>query len=383
MADYGLVWVVLALFKARRRGPDRRRAIGALGVAGFSSLCHRARVKSAVQRQRPEEHLDVAVRTPTSSSFPSGHTLAAFCTAFALAESPAETAAYVGFAGAVAISRVHLRAHHPSDVVGGAAIGSVLGLATAPRGQPGDAGQPPPSPAIGEGERQGNGTAGLPVETTMKPFAVTWDYRCPFARNAHEHLLAGLADGADWDVTFLPFTLSQGHVPEGGTPVWDDPAKFKDLVALAAGVVVRDQYPEQFGDGAPCPVRGPPRRGARHPGRRGGRRRSRRRRRPGRQGPGRGGQRRPDRRDPAGPPSRRSTNGAVFGVPTFIVDGRAVFVRLMSRPQGDAALARRTIERRRAADGRAARPQRVQVHHARALSPEQARQRSSPNGPWR
>jgi protein-disulfide isomerase-like protein with CxxC motif len=35
---------------------------------------------------------------------------------------------------------------------------------------------------------------------------------------------------------------------------------------------------------------------------------------------------------------------SVFGVPTFVVDGRAVFVRLMSRPQGDAALARRTIE---------------------------------------
>jgi hypothetical protein len=35
---------------------------------------------------------------------------------------------------------------------------------------------------------------------------------------------------------------------------------------------------------------------------------------------------------------------SVFGVPTFVVDGRAVFVRLMSRPQGDAVLARRTIE---------------------------------------
>jgi len=34
----------------------------------------------------------------------------------------------------------------------------------------------------------------------------------------------------------------------------------------------------------------------------------------------------------------------VFGVPTFVMDDRAVFVRLMSRPHGDAALARRTIE---------------------------------------
>ena len=82
----------------------------------------------------------------------------------------------------------------------------------------------------------------------MKPFAVTWDYRCPFARNAHEHLAVALADGADWQVTFLPFSLSQVHVPEGGTPVWDDPAKAKDLLAPAVGVVVRDRYPERFLD---------------------------------------------------------------------------------------------------------------------------------------
>ena len=132
LADYGIVWVVLALFKARRRGPDRRRAIVSLAIAGFSSLFTVRGVKSAVTRERPGEHLDVAVRTPTSSSFPSGHTLAAYCTAFDLAESPVETAVYVGFASAVAISRVHLRAHHPSDVVGGAVIGSVLGLGLRP-----------------------------------------------------------------------------------------------------------------------------------------------------------------------------------------------------------------------------------------------------------
>jgi hypothetical protein len=177
----------------------------------------------------------------------------------------------------------------------------------------------------------------------MKPFAVTWDYRCPFARNAHEHIVAGLADGADWDVTFLPFSLSQGHVPEGGTPVWDDPKKFEDLVALAAGVVVRDRYPAQFGAVHLALFT------ARHD-----------------EGL--------DIREPkvvagildaAGVPGddvlaevetggpidgiRRAHQQAVdewsvFGVPTFIVEGKAVFVRLMSRPGGDAALARNTIE---------------------------------------
>lgn len=132
LADYGLIWVVLAGLKARRRGPDRRRAIVALAAAGFSSLIVSRVVKQEVERQRPDDHLEASVRTPSSSSFPSGHTLAAFCTAFVLANSDAETVANVGFATAVAVSRVHLRAHHPTDVLGGAAIGSVLGLGLRP-----------------------------------------------------------------------------------------------------------------------------------------------------------------------------------------------------------------------------------------------------------
>ncbi len=132
LADYGLIWVLLAGVKARRRGADRRRAVVALATAGFSSLIVSRMVKAAVERQRPEDHLDATVRTPTSSSFPSGHTLAAFCTAFVLGDSEAGTAANVGFAAAVAASRVHLRAHHPTDVIGGAVIGSVLGLGLRP-----------------------------------------------------------------------------------------------------------------------------------------------------------------------------------------------------------------------------------------------------------
>jgi undecaprenyl-diphosphatase len=132
LADYGLIWVALALLKARRRGPNRRRAVFALATAGFSSLIVSRIVKAAVARERPEDHLEATVRTPTSTSFPSGHTLAAFCTAFVLADSDRQTVANVGFATAVAASRVHLRAHHPTDVIGGAAIGSVLGLGLRP-----------------------------------------------------------------------------------------------------------------------------------------------------------------------------------------------------------------------------------------------------------
>jgi 2-hydroxychromene-2-carboxylate isomerase len=80
----------------------------------------------------------------------------------------------------------------------------------------------------------------------MKPFAVTWDYRCPFARNAHEHVVTALQAGADWDVDFVAFSLSQGHREEGDPPVWEDPAKARDLLAMQAGIVVRDRYPDLF-----------------------------------------------------------------------------------------------------------------------------------------
>ena len=77
-------------------------------------------------------------------------------------------------------------------------------------------------------------------------FAVTWDYRCPFARNVHEHLLFGLEHGADWDVHFLPFSLSQTKVEHGDTDVWDQPSKDSGLLALQVGVVVRDTLPDRF-----------------------------------------------------------------------------------------------------------------------------------------
>jgi 2-hydroxychromene-2-carboxylate isomerase len=79
-----------------------------------------------------------------------------------------------------------------------------------------------------------------------RSFAVTWDYRCPFARNVHEHVLAGLDAGADWDVTFVPFSLGQVHVAEGEPPIWDRPEEDTGLWALQAGVAVRDHFGDRF-----------------------------------------------------------------------------------------------------------------------------------------
>ena len=57
--------------------------------------------------------------------------------------------------------------------------------------------------------------------TDRTAFAVTWDYRCPFARNAHEHVVAGLRAGAPMGRHFVPFSLGQVHVEEGEPDIWE------------------------------------------------------------------------------------------------------------------------------------------------------------------
>lgn len=80
----------------------------------------------------------------------------------------------------------------------------------------------------------------------MTSFSLSFDYRCPFAKNIHLHVLKALEAGADLDVRFVPWTLSQGHREEGSPDVWDDPMYDEDLLSLAASVSVRDQQPALF-----------------------------------------------------------------------------------------------------------------------------------------
>ena len=176
-------------------------------------------------------------------------------------------------------------------------------------------------------------------------FGITFDYLCPFARNANEHVVTALHGGADWDVDWVPYSLAQGHVEEGQADVWDldEPDQASGILALRVGLVVRDQYPAQFLDAHEALF------AARHDD---------------------GG----DLKDPeviagalraAGLDAdavlteardgqvleqlRKEHDAAVrdhhvWGVPTFIAGDRAVFVRLLDRPEGDAAKATRSIE---------------------------------------
>jgi hypothetical protein len=178
----------------------------------------------------------------------------------------------------------------------------------------------------------------------MPSFSVTWDYLCPFARNAHEHLATALRAGADWDVHFRFFSLAQAHVPQGGAPVWDQPLTSPGVLAGLAGLVVRERDPEHFLDAHMALF------GARHDQALDLRDRevvARALDAAGLDGAG-------IVEDAAGGWAAQRAQAEheesvqrwdVFGVPTFISGDKAVFVRLMNRPEGDAKLAERNIER--------------------------------------
>ena len=83
-----------------------------------------------------------------------------------------------------------------------------------------------------------------------RTIAVTFDYRCPFAYNGNAAVVRAIQEGAlaDVDFRFVPFSLDQVHVEEGETPVWErDPdQRGSGVRALLYGIALRDRHPEEF-----------------------------------------------------------------------------------------------------------------------------------------
>lgn len=91
-------------------------------------------LKGMIRRPRPyHHHRAIRIQVPPLDefSFPSGHTLQAVSmTIVATAWYPVLAWILVPFAGLVALSRVVLGLHYPSDVAAAALIGSVIGVAS-------------------------------------------------------------------------------------------------------------------------------------------------------------------------------------------------------------------------------------------------------------
>ena len=129
LGDFSLLWHIAGTTEALRG--EERKAVTLAAALGVESVLINGVVKSCFRRDRPvwDQHRHRRLRKPRSSSFPSGHATSAFMAATVLGagRSPATKAVWYGAATAVAASRVHVKIHHASDVVGGAVIGLATG----------------------------------------------------------------------------------------------------------------------------------------------------------------------------------------------------------------------------------------------------------------
>jgi undecaprenyl-diphosphatase len=130
VGDHGMIWVMLGALRGLRGDHHWRAAVRVGAGVGIESIVVNAGIKSLFRRRRPvvDAPRPFPLRIPLTSSFPSGHATSAFCAATLLADrDPGLAPLYFAAATVVALSRIHVKIHHASDVVGGIAIGLALG----------------------------------------------------------------------------------------------------------------------------------------------------------------------------------------------------------------------------------------------------------------
>lgn len=125
--EHGAAWIALGVAGVAldpREGARRRWATGLAGVA--AAYLTNTSVKQVARRARPDfADLPPLIKTPGPLSFPSSH-------------SASSAAAVVGYSGLVpaapltvlastmAVSRVYLGVHYPSDIAAGATLGTLV-----------------------------------------------------------------------------------------------------------------------------------------------------------------------------------------------------------------------------------------------------------------
>jgi undecaprenyl-diphosphatase len=131
----GWLWLLCGLLLVAEGEGRGYRALEAGLLSAICGISLFRVLKSAVRRKRPcniEPHCWSKLLPPDQFSFPSGHTLTAFAVAISLSSFyPGYAPILLICAASIAVSRIVLGMHFLTDVVAGAAIGTVIGMVSA------------------------------------------------------------------------------------------------------------------------------------------------------------------------------------------------------------------------------------------------------------
>ncbi|MDR0915599.1 MAG: phosphatase PAP2 family protein [Oscillospiraceae bacterium] len=131
IGDFGGLWVAALVVMFVRR-PWREFAVRYGCGLGVAAITANLLLKLPIARPRPFSvlpQLIPLIKPPTDFSFPSGHTSLAFAAAYGLAHAFGAKVGVPAFAVAsvIAVSRVYVGVHFPSDVAAGVVVGLLCG----------------------------------------------------------------------------------------------------------------------------------------------------------------------------------------------------------------------------------------------------------------
>jgi membrane-associated phospholipid phosphatase len=126
--EHSLGWLAAATLGALLQ-PSRRRAWMAAGVGAFAAHAAAVLIKRVVRRERPHHPaIAVNVRTPSRLSFPSAHATSTTAASILMARATGLPLPAL-LVPPMALSRMVLGVHYPSDVLTGVVVGAAVAKA--------------------------------------------------------------------------------------------------------------------------------------------------------------------------------------------------------------------------------------------------------------